>query len=169
MFDVISVGISVTLEEGEDPNEITAEELLGRNGINTDYVEGLYNGSKFPNGNDNEYIIGVRFNETAREKFDMDNMSNLDELYLLAALYNATGKYEGNQGGIVRGQLYSDSGLYHYDVNLDGAFNSKDITFMKRYMISDVTLLYSEAADQNHDGFINARDLKLLKKNYVNN
>ena len=63
--------------------------------------------------------------------------------------------------------LYNNDYYYttfYNDVNYDGKFNSKDISALKRCIVSSMKLYNIDAADQNDDGHINTRDLKELKK-----
>ena len=158
-----------TFEPNIDPTTVDAKELLEQTGINSKYLDiQIWHIEEDEQGNK---ICGysISWSSAYYEELDpYNNISSIEDLYLFATVLTATGTYDYDYCGIMRNTNYMRSSTYLCDVNFDGVFNTKDITAMKRCIVSDMDLYNSAALDQNKDGSFNAKDIKVLKSKIAN-
>ena len=164
----------IALEESEDIDTILNDSeakkaLITRLGYNSDYFDIDYCGTYkelYPRTfAENEYDFYYSLTPEACELLNVNEMSIIERIYLSALVLYGQGYMTSPLMGA---EDYTKTEDYKRDVNLDGAFNVKDLVAFKKYVAGSTIMVNIDACDINGDGIINARDIAVFKKVIAN-
>ena len=165
-YDALSFVYVIVNTEGEvDIAQVDKDEVLAELGIDGKYVDFTpYKAVSDGNGGTDLYYWVMWSREFFNEFNYFENLSSIEILYLDAALYFVSGKYECGERNILDSRKpYVFEEDFYRDVNLDGSVNVKDLAYLKNFVSGSVNIVNTSAADADKDGAVSVRDLAVFK------
>lgn len=174
-FATLYVGFLFNIGADEDALNYDFVPLVEELGINTEYVtvsDIPYRVTEREDGS-KDCFITVSLNQKFNDEFKPYlRITTLDYLYLLTSLYlSEGGNFTCDDGGVLTGinWNYVWDPTFKKDVNLDGAFNTKDLKYLKEYIALNHYSINPYAADVTKDGSINSKDVKQIREMIAGN